>query len=142
MPSLDDLKPGLTHEFRYRVPVEKTVPHIYPEAADFQQMPEVFATGFMVALLEWACIDAIKPYLDWPAQQSVGTHIDVSHTAATPPGLEVTVTVVLEEVNGKALKFAVSAHDGVDEITRGTHQRFIIDAARFNQRLAGKVGSG
>lgn len=135
----DSLKPGLEHQFQFTVSDAKTVPNIYPEAPDFQTMPRVFATGFMVALLEWACIDAIKPHLDWPAEQSVGTHINVSHLAATPPGLTVTVQVRLDAVNGKQLKFTVSAHDGVDKIAEGTHERFVIDAEKFNARLQKKI---
>jgi fluoroacetyl-CoA thioesterase len=79
------------------------------------------------------------PYLDWPAEQSVGTQINVSHLAATPPGLTVTVQVRLDEVDGKRLKFSVSAHDGVDKIAEGTHERFVIDAEKFNTRLQRKI---
>ncbi len=132
------LLPGLTGTFSFTVPESKTVPHIYPEAADFQVMPKVFATGYMVALCEWACIELIKPHLDWPAEQSVGTHVDLSHTAATPPGLTVTVETRLERIEGRKLSFTVSAHDGVDAITSGTHERFLIDPVRFNARLAEK----
>lgn len=135
----DSLKAGLEHQFQFTVTDAKTVPNIYHEAADFQVMPRVFATGFMVALLEWACVDAIKPHLDWPAEQSVGTHVDVSHLAATPPGLTVTVQVRLDEVDGKRLKFSVSAHDGIDKIAEGTHERFVIDAEKFNARLQKKI---
>ncbi len=135
----DSLKPGLEHSFQFIVTDAKTVPNIYPEAVDFQAMPRVFATGYMVALLEWACIDAIKPHLDWPAEQSVGTHINVSPLAATPPGLTVTAQVRLDEVDGKRLKFTVSAHDGVDTIAEGTHERFVVDAEKFNARLQKKI---
>jgi fluoroacetyl-CoA thioesterase len=82
----DTLRAGLEGTFRYRVPDSKTVPRIYEEAADFQMMPRVLATGYMVALVEWACIELVKPHLDWPAEQSLGTHVDLSHTAATPAG--------------------------------------------------------
>ena len=81
---------------------------------------------------------AIKPHLDWPAEQSVGTHINVSHAAATPPGMEVTATVELIEVDGKRLVFAVQAHDGVDTISEGRHERFVIDKARFEARVRAK----
>jgi fluoroacetyl-CoA thioesterase len=101
-------------------------------------MPEVFATGFMVGFLEWACIMAVKPHLDWPGEQSVGTHIDVSHEAATPPGLEVTATVELLAVDGKKLTFSVSAHDGVDLISQGTHERFVINKQRFDSKVRDK----
>ena len=132
------LQPGLTHQFQFKVPPTKTVPELYPEAADFQQMPQVFATGYMVGLMEWACIDAIRPHLDWPREQSLGTLVNFSHLAATPPGLTVTVDVTLDRIDGRRLFFSVSAHDGVDQITEGTHERVIIDAARFNARLAVK----
>ena len=135
----DTLKPGLTSRFTFTVPPTKTVPHLYPEAEAFQAMPAVLATGYMVGLLEWACIEALNPHLDWPREQSVGTHINVSHLAATPAGLAVTVDVRLDRVEGKKLYFTVSAHDGVDKITEGTHERFVIDAARFGARVAEKT---
>lgn len=102
-------------------------------------MPEVFATGFLVGFLEWACIMAIKPHLDWPAEQSVGIHINVSHEAATPPGLEVTAQVELIAVEGRKLVFKVEAHDGVDLISRGTHERFVIDKEKFVTKLGKKI---
>ena len=135
----DTLQPGLTSRFTFEVPRTKTVPHLYPEAESFQAMPEVLATGYMVGLLEWACVEALKPHLDWPREQSVGTHINVSHLAATPVGLTVTVDIRLDRVEGKKLYFTVSAHDGVDAISTGTHERFIIDAPRFNARVAEKA---
>ncbi|MBS0447169.1 MAG: thioesterase family protein [Proteobacteria bacterium] len=132
------LQPGLRHAFRYVVPPTKTVPALYPESDTFVEMPAVFATGFLVGLLEWACVQAIHPYLDWPREQSLGTHVDVSHEAATPPGREVTVKVELLAVDGRKLSFAVEAHDGIDTISRGTHQRVVIDRARFDAKLAAK----
>ncbi len=135
----DTLRPGLTHEFRFRVPENKTVPHLSPEAAEFQVMPRVLATGFMVGLLEWACIQAINPHLDWPNEQSVGTDVKFSHTAATPPGMEVTARVKLEKVEGRKLTFSVAADDGIDKISEGTHERFVIDAAKFNGKMAEKA---
>lgn len=134
----DSLQPGLRFEHRFVVPPSKTVPALFPEAEEFAAMPEVFATGFLVGLLEWTCILALKPHLDWPAEQSVGTHIDVSHEAATPPGMTVTATAELLAIEGKKLVFAVEAHDGIDRIAHGRHARFIIDRAKFDARLAGK----
>ncbi|HRD66816.1 MAG TPA: thioesterase family protein [Candidatus Competibacter sp.] len=135
----ETLQPGLTGEFEFVVPAAKTVPQLYPEAPEFQAMPEVFATGFMVGLIEWTCIRALMPHLDWPREQSVGTHVDLSHTAATPPGFTVKVRVRLEEKEGRKLKFSVEAHDGVDLICQGTHERFVIDAAKFNAKVAEKA---
>ncbi len=134
------LRPGLSHEFRYRVPEDKTVPHLFPEAASFQAMPRVFATGFMVGLVEWACIDAIAPHLD-PGEQSVGTLVHLTHEAATPPGLTVTVRLTLDAVEGRKLAFSAEAHDGVDVICRGRHERFVIDPARFERKLEEKVAA-
>lgn len=132
------LAPGIRYDHSFTVPSSKTVPALYPESPEFTEMPEVFATGFLVGFLEWACIMALKPHLDWPAEQTVGTHIDVSHEAATPPGLTVTATVELTQVEGKRLVFEVEAHDGVDRIARGRHERFVIDRGKFDARLANK----
>jgi fluoroacetyl-CoA thioesterase len=132
------LQPGITHRFTYTVPDSKTVPRLYPEFAEFQEMPEVFATGFLVGLMEGACQLAIKPYLDWPAEQSVGTHVDFSHLAATPPGLTITVDCEVVAVEGRRVTFRARAHDGHDLISEGTHERMVIDAGRFNQKLAAK----
>ena len=135
----ETLKPGLTHQFRFRIPPTKTVPHLYPESPMFQQMPDVLATGYMVGLLEWACIEALRPHLDWPDEQSLGTHVNVSHLAATPPGMTVTVDVRLDRLEGRKLFFSLSAHDGIDRISEGTHERVVIDAARFRARIAEKA---
>jgi len=131
----ESLKPGIRYEHKLVVPTSKTVPALYPESPEFVAMPGVFATGFLVGFLEWTCIKAINPHLDWPGEQTVGTHIDVSHEAATPPGLEVTATVELLEVAGKKLVFAVEAHDGVDLIAKGRHERFVINRAKFDAKL-------
>lgn len=136
-----DLRPGLTYRLQYRVPAGKTVPHLYPEFEEFQQMPRVFATGFMVGLVERACQLAIKPCLDWPREQSVGIHVNLSHLAATPPGQLVTVECVVTEVNGRRISFRASARDEADLISEGTHERAVIDAARFDERLAAKRGA-
>jgi fluoroacetyl-CoA thioesterase len=133
------LQPGLTSEFKFHIPENKTVPFLYPESPEFQVMPKVLATGFMVGLFEWACIRALNPYIDWPAEQTVGIGVNFSHLAATPPGLTVTVRVKLEKVEGRKLTFAIVADDGVDKISEGTHERFIIDAARFNAKVAAKA---
>jgi fluoroacetyl-CoA thioesterase len=135
----ETLKPGIEHELQFRVPASKTVPALYPESPEFREMPEVFATGFMVGFLEWACIAAVKPHLDWPQEQNVGTHINVSHLAATPPGLVVTAKVKLVEVDGRRLVFEVEAHDGVDVIAKGTHERFVIDRDRFAKKTRQKA---
>jgi fluoroacetyl-CoA thioesterase len=136
----ETLKPGIRYQHKFVLPPTKTVPALYPEAPEFLVMPEVFATGFLVGFLEWACIKAVIPHLDWPEEQSLGTHIDVSHEAATPPGLEVTASVELIAVEGRKLTFTVSAHDGVDLISQGRHERFVINRKKFEAKVAAKAG--
>ena len=134
----ESLKPGIRFVHKLTVPQSKTVPALYPEADEFLAMPEVFATGFLVGFLEWACIKAINPHLDWPEEQTVGTHINVSHEAATPVGLEVTATVELIAVEGRKLVFNVEAHDGIDLISKGRHERFIINKSMFDAKAQAK----
>ena len=138
----DSLQPGLTFEFKFMVPDNKTVPHLYPESPEFQVMPRVLATGFMVGLFEWACIQALNPHLDWPREQTVGIHINLSHLAATPAGLTVTVKGMLEKVEGRKLTFSLVADDGVDTISQGHHERFVIDALKFNAKVKAKALQG
>ena len=132
------LKPGLTHRFTYQVPAQKTVPHLYREAPEFQVMPEVFATGFMVGLMEWTCIQLLAPHLD-AGEGSLGTHVDVSHAAATPVGMTVTVDAECVAVDGRKLVFRVRAHDGADLIGEGRHERVVVAWDRFNAKVAAKA---
>ena len=134
----ESLRPGITRTFRYKVPESKTVPRIYPEAPDFQMMPAVLATGYMVALCEWAAIELVKPHLDWPREMTLGTHVDLSHTAATPPGLTVEVTATLVCVEGRKLVFDIRARDDAEAISQGRHERHVIDAQRFADKVAQK----
>jgi fluoroacetyl-CoA thioesterase len=132
------LKPGLKHRFSYEVPVTKTVPHLYTEAPQLQAMPEVFATGFMVGLMEWTCVQLLELHLD-DGEGSLGVHIDVTHKAATPPGFTVTVEAECIELRRPRARFKVTAYDGVDEIGSGYHERFIVGWDRFNKGVAAKI---
>lgn len=134
----DSLVPGLTHRLEFTVPVTKTVPYIYPESPEISSMPEVFATGFMVGLMEWACIELLTPHLD-EGEGSLGVHVNVSHSGATLPGMTVSVDVECLEVKSRRAKFSVKAHDGVEVIGQGEHERFIVEWDRFNRRLAQKA---
>ena len=138
----DTLKPGLTFEFQFKVPENKTVPHLYPEMPEGQVMPKVFATGYLVGLFEFSCIKFMNPHLDWPKEQSVGIGININHSAATPPGFTITVKGRLEKVEGKKLSFSLSADDGVDKISEGTHERFVINAEKFNAGVEAKLKKG
>ena len=90
----------------------------------------VFATPYMIALMENAAVNALIPYME-ENQGSVGTHLDVSHDAATPIGMKVWAEAELTAVDGKALTFAVTAYDEAGIIGKGTHNRFIIAVDRF-----------
>jgi fluoroacetyl-CoA thioesterase len=129
---------GLTHRFVFKVPADKTVPNLYPEAPELQVMPDVFATGFMVGLMEWTCIQMIAPHLD-AGEGSLGIHVDVSHVAATPPGMTVTVDAECTEVEGRKLWFRVRAYDNVELIGEGRHQRAVVAWDHFNARVADKT---
>ena len=132
------LKAGLKHSFSYKVPENKTVPYTYPESPTIAAMPKVFATGFMIVLMEWTCTQLLSEHLD-QGEGSLGTHVDVSHLAATPAGMTVKVDVEVAEVNGRKIAFKVSAHDGMDLIGEGRHERVVVAWDRFNARLAEKV---
>jgi fluoroacetyl-CoA thioesterase len=128
----------LKHRFAYKVPENKTVPHAFPESPELSSMPKVFATGFMVVLIEWACIQLMTPHMD-AGEGSLGTAINVTHLAATPPGFTVTVDVECTKIDGKKLEFNVRAHDGADLIGEGTHGRAVVMWDKFNARVAQKA---
>jgi fluoroacetyl-CoA thioesterase len=132
------LKPGAKRTFSFKVPANKTVPHLYPEAATFQTMPGVFATGFMVGLFEWVCTELLAEHLE-PGEGSLGTHVDFTHEAATPPGLTITVQAECIEVEGPKVRFRVSGHDGIDRIGGGEHERYVVRWDKFNARVAEKA---
>lgn len=130
---------GLAHELAYTVPDTKTVPYVFEDSDDFASMPHVFATAFLVGLVERACVEALHPYVEFPDEITVGTHMILSHKAATPPGLTVRVRVEVAGVDGNRITFAVSAHDGVDEISHGLHERTIVEQGDFATSAASKL---
>ena len=132
------LKPGTVHRLAYKVPMNKTVPYTFPESTVIASMPKVFATGFMIVLMEWACGELLAAHLD-AGEGSVGVHVDVSHLAATPPGMTVTVEAECVEVIGPRVGFKVKAHDGIDLIGEGRHERFVVAWDQFNAQVAAKA---
>ena len=97
----------------------------------------VLSTPTMVAMMEQAAIDAIKPFLN-AGESSVGMSIEVSHTAATPPGHRARAEAEVTKVDGRRLEFTVRAFDDVEPIGSGSHRRAVIDAAKFNDRIKTK----
>ena len=101
------------------------------------EMPPVFATANMIAFVEWTCVAALAPYLA-PHQRTVGTRVEISHSAATPIGMAVTADVELVEIDGRRLRFKVSCRDEAEPIGEGFHERMIVDHDRFMARLGRK----
>lgn len=136
------MKPGLSigdrAVFRHRIGPQHSVPALYPEAARFQDMPVVLATGYFVGLMEWACVEQLAPYYD-EGEGSLGTHVDFSHVAPTPPGLTVTVESEVTGIDGKFIWFRCRAHDGVDMIGEGRHQRALVRWEKFVPKAMAKA---
>lgn len=128
------LRPGLTYRESMVVADRHTVPRVAPEWPGFVDMPAVFATAMMIGFIEQTCVTALRPYLS-DGQRTVGTHVDVSHLAATPEGAAVTATVTLTELDGRNLRFDVACHDEAGLIGAGTHHRAVVDLAKFIRRV-------
>ncbi|PKN12976.1 MAG: thioesterase [Deltaproteobacteria bacterium HGW-Deltaproteobacteria-4] len=133
----ENLVAGLEHTFSFLVSKEKTVPFVYPESDLFRAMPSVFATAYMVGFMEWACMEALRPYLE-EGEITLGTMINVTHQAATPPGMQVTAHVKCLEVDGKRIVWEIEARDEVEVIGKGTHERFIVNKEKFSAKVATK----
>jgi fluoroacetyl-CoA thioesterase len=135
--SADALKVGLRHENSIVVDEKLTVPAVAQTFTGFSDMPPVFATAFMIAFVEWTCIEALRAFLS-AEQRTVGVHVDLSHSAATPIGMRVTAQVELAAIEGRKLRFKVICRDEAEVICEGTHDRYIIEQSRFMARLAKK----
>jgi fluoroacetyl-CoA thioesterase len=117
------LAPGLTHiqtlEMNDRL--------IVSAAAD--GAPPAFATAFVAGLMEWACIEALRPYLD-DGEQSIGSHIYISHAAPSPLSAKLTAIAELVEIKGAALRFRVDCYDECEQIGSGFHERTVVGPVR------------
>ena len=102
-------------------------------------LPPILATPVMIMVMENAALNAIKPYLD-ASESALGTHVDIRHLAATPAGRSVTGEAEVTKVDGRRIEFSIRARDGAEVIGAGTHERMIIDLARFSERLKSKFG--
>jgi fluoroacetyl-CoA thioesterase len=136
--TFDDLKLGLRHSETLVVGEALSVPAQARLFDPHTDMPPVFATANMIAFVEWTCVHALAPYLG-PDQRTVGTRVEMTHTASTPIGMKVTAEVELVEINGRTLRFKVACRDEKDPIGEGFHERTVIDHARFMVRLAQKT---
>ena len=136
---MPDLVPhiGSRHTWSTEVRREHTVPALPLADPALAAMPEVLATPMLVAMAECACAAHLAA-LAGPEPLSLGTEVSISHTAATPVGVTVTITTELIAVEGRLLTFAFAAHDGVEAAGHGRHTRAIVAPDRFAQRLAEK----
>lgn len=125
------VQPGLVGEAETTVTEGNTALH------HGSGLVSVFATPAMIALMEQAAVSSVTPHLP-SGWQTVGISLDVRHLAATPVGMTVTARAELIEVDGRRLRFQVTAHDDRELVGEGTHQRFIIDLERFEQRALAK----
>ena len=136
------MRPGLMigarHVVRYTVPACQMVPDLLPALAEFRRGQPVFATGFMVGLMEAPCMAAVYPYLE-PGEVTVGTAITMTHLSASPPGTPRAAEARAVAVEGRSVRFAVVVADAAGQIAAaGQHGLRIVDAARFRARLAAK----
>ena len=135
MTDLSQLRPGLTGHADLLVGEEHTAPRIGSGRV------RVLATPVMINLMEAAALDAAENLI--PAgHQSLGTRLDVRHIAATPVGMRVRATARLVSVEGRTLEFQVEARDEKDLIGDGSHQRLVVNVARFDQRVQAKLVRG
>jgi len=128
---MDRLVPGLIGESQTVVTEDNTAKHLGSGNV------EVFATPEMVRLMEIAGVAAVDHLLP-EGQRTVGVALDVKHLAATPLGMTVTARAELVAVEGRRLIFCVEAFDDVEKVGEGTHQRYIVDVGRFQDRIEKK----
>ena len=127
-----NLRPGLSGESEIVVGTRDTAPHVGSGKI------KVLATPVMVGLMEEAALNAVEGWLP-QGHQTVGTRLDITHVAATPVGHRVIARAELTRVEGRRLTFRVWADDEKERIGDGTHERIVVDVARFDSRAQEKA---
>jgi fluoroacetyl-CoA thioesterase len=130
-----EIAPGLQGTVELLVAEEHTAPSIGSGKV------RVLATPVMINLFEAAALKAIEHLLQ-PGYQSLGTHLDVHHVAATPVGMRVRAVAEVTKVNGRTVTFKLSASDQTDQIGHGTHERVVVNVAKFDARVQKKLAGG
>lgn len=131
-PTPSALEPGLQGQASTLVTGALTAPAVGSGSIS------VYASPSMIALMEAAAVDCVERHLA-PGQATLGVHLDVNHTAATPPGLSVTAKATLVAVDGRKLTFEIEARDTHEKIGNARHTRIIVDAERFKAKVASKT---
>ena len=129
---LAELRPGLRGEAGLVVSGEHTAPRVGSGAVS------VLATPVMINLMEAAALAAVERFLP-PGYQSLGTVLNVRHIAATPVGMRVQATAIVQAVEGRTIRFSVEARDEREPIGDGTHERVVVNVAKFDQRVKRKL---
>jgi predicted thioesterase len=122
---------GMTHEMRLKTGPEHSAQKFYPK------VPDVFGTPFLGGLFEGVSADLMAPHLG-EGETSVGISMNLKHTAPTPLGMEVRAVTEITQVEGRKITFKLEAFDEKEKIGEAIHERFIINAGKFNQRLEAK----
>jgi len=130
-----DIEPGLSGSAQLVVGEEHTAPRVGSGRV------HVLATPVMINLIEAAALEAIEHLLP-VGHQSLGTVLNVRHIAATPVGMRVTARAEVVGVDGRTVRFRVEARDERELIGDGTHERVVVNVAKFDQRVQRKLGSG
>ena len=129
----DNIPIGATHEEKILVTGDVAIDFLGLEGA------RVLATPHMIGWMERTCRDAVLPLLD-AGHDTVGTHVDVHHLAATPMGMTVTFKAEVIGLQGRRVNFRVEAWDEKEKCGEGTHERAIVNIARFTAKMQGKLG--
>lgn len=129
---VEQLKAGMGFEKTITVTEALSAKHLAGEGV------AVFSTPELVRFVEICALEGVRPFLQ-TGQDTVGTRVDIRHLAATPVGMRVTATCTLVEVDRRRLSFAFEVRDELDKIGEGTHERFIIDREKQQQRLREKL---
>ena len=125
------LQAGITGSTKLEVDRERTIDFMGEKA-------RVYATPMLVRDIEIACRELLLQHLD-PGEDSVGTRVELDHTAATLMGMRVELTLIIAEVKGRAVTFDVAGRDSIEAICSGRHSRFIVDVSKTEARLAAKA---
>ncbi|HJP21260.1 MAG: LysR family transcriptional regulator [Alphaproteobacteria bacterium] len=127
----ESLKPGVSASKSFKIDKERTIDFMGEDL-------RVYATPMLVRDIEHTCRDLIVEHCE-AGEDSVGTHVDLAHTGATPLGMTVEITVTIGEVKGRHVTLEVSAKDDVEDVASGKHSRFVVDMAKTKERLTAKV---
>ena len=132
------LAQGATGSMSKVVDETMTVPYVRGDYASFATMPRVLATAALVGFIEAACMETLAPHLE-EDEVSLGTVMDISHSAPTPVGATVRAEVEVVKLEPRSVSFSVTVLDGEDVISIGTHTRGIVQRHRFDQKVSDKA---